>query len=146
MQRAHGVAQIQAPAQASDTLANVEDMSRDELLAERALLLQQKAQLENEASAQKRAGRVKVGKGIGYRIQTLCTRLSEINTRIKDLNRRERDAAEGALREIVLAMQDYLPPDGITAKAFASRVIGAVDNDQINPIIERIMREQEAKP
>lgn len=47
-------------------------------------------------------------------------------------------AAADALLAIVDATRDYLPPDGITEREFISRVIGAIDNPDINPIIREL--------
>lgn len=49
-----------------------------------------------------------------------------------------RDAAPvmlAAIMDAVAAMRAYLPPDGIGKEEFISRVIGALDNPDINPII-----------
>lgn len=46
--------------------------------------------------------------------------------------------AERALLQVVAAVRDYLPPDGIPEQTFISRVIGAVDNPYINPVIRRL--------
>lgn len=52
----------------------------------------------------------------------------------------EREIAELAkvVLEVLSAVRDYLPPDGISAKDCLSRVIGAVDNRDINPLIEKL--------
>jgi len=142
MQRGHGVARIQADADGSDVLPPVEAMTRDALVSERALIVTQKSQLEIEAQAQKRAGHSKVVKGVGYRIQTLCARLSAINGRIREIDRRSRSHAEQALLDIAIAVREHLPPGGIPAKAFISRVLGAIDNDQINPLVNRLLAQE----
>lgn len=36
------------------------------------------------------------------------------------------------IKEIRKAADEYLPPDGISAAQFATRVIGAIDNPDIN--------------
>lgn len=43
-----------------------------------------------------------------------------------------------SLLAVVDAVRDYLPPDGIDAQTFISRVIGAVDNPEINPLIREM--------
>ena len=45
------------------------------------------------------------------------------------------EALQAAVMAVVDAVRDYLPPDGISEKDFISRVIGAVDNPTINPVI-----------
>ena len=50
----------------------------------------------------------------------------------------EKLAARVALLEVVDAMRDYIVPDGISAEAFASRVIAAMDNPEINPVIREL--------
>ena len=45
------------------------------------------------------------------------------------------EAMQDAVMAVVDAVRDYLPPDGISEKDFISRVIGAVDNPTINPVI-----------
>ena len=45
------------------------------------------------------------------------------------------EALQSAIMAVVDAVRDYLPPDGISEKDFISRVIGAVDNPTINPVI-----------
>jgi len=45
-----------------------------------------------------------------------------------------------AVLEVLNAVRDYLPPDGISAKDCLSRVIGAVDNSDINPLIKKLER------
>lgn len=52
----------------------------------------------------------------------------------------EREIAQLAkvVLEVLSAVRDYLPPDGISAKDCLSRVIGAVDNRDINPLIEKL--------
>lgn len=47
-------------------------------------------------------------------------------------------AADRALMQVVEAVRAYLPPDGIEPHEFISRVIEAIDNPQINPIIKDI--------
>lgn len=36
------------------------------------------------------------------------------------------------IKEIRKAADEYLPPDGISASQFATRVLGAIDNPDIN--------------
>jgi hypothetical protein len=43
-----------------------------------------------------------------------------------------------ALLAVVDAVRDYLPPDGISEQECLNRVIGAVDNSDINPFIREI--------
>ena len=45
------------------------------------------------------------------------------------------EALQDAVMAVVDAVRDYLPPDGISEEDFISRVIGAVDNPTINPVI-----------
>ena len=45
------------------------------------------------------------------------------------------------VRNIVKAARAYLPPDGITADEFINRVIEAIDNDEVNPTIARLMED-----
>lgn len=45
---------------------------------------------------------------------------------------------EKALLETVQTVRDYLPPDGIGKDEFISRVIEAVDNPDIAPVIAEI--------
>lgn len=45
------------------------------------------------------------------------------------------ETLQAAVMAVVDAVRDYLPPDGISEKDFISRVIGAVDNPTINPVI-----------
>lgn len=138
LQRAHGVSGTMAGSQPSDELPAVGDMTLEDLQSERALLIHQKAQLEIEVKAQRSAGRKAPAKGAGYRIQTLCARLSEVNAQIK-LHRLARNAdRDDALLEVVEAVRAHLPPDGIPVKEFVSRVVAAVDNERINPIIAAI--------
>lgn len=48
------------------------------------------------------------------------------------------NVAEQALLAVIDAVRDYLPPDGISAETFINRVIEAVDNPDINPVIRRL--------
>lgn len=50
----------------------------------------------------------------------------------------EMKAAGDALLAVVNAVREYLPPDGISADEFINLVIGATDNDEINPIIREL--------
>jgi hypothetical protein len=63
------------------------DMTLDECIAERATVLKQKAQAENQLQAAKRSSRMGRQHSIGMVISGHCTRLSEINDRIKQLGR-----------------------------------------------------------
>jgi len=42
-----------------------------------------------------------------------------------------RDAFANAVKAVITASQDYLPPDGISKEEFISRVLGATDNAAI---------------
>ncbi len=42
---------------------------------------------------------------------------------------------ESALLEVLDAVRDYLPPDGISVEEAMNRIIGAVDNPTINPVL-----------
>ena len=55
------------------------------------------------------------------------------------LQRENAEFAKAGL-EVLNAVRDYLPPDGISAKDCLSRVIGAVDNGDINPLIKKLER------
>ncbi|GMM94183.1 hypothetical protein [Qipengyuania sp. MTN3-11] len=44
-----------------------------------------------------------------------------------------------ALRAVVDAVRDYLPPDGIDAQECLNRIIAATDNPEINPVIAEII-------
>ncbi|MGQ3081074.1 MULTISPECIES: hypothetical protein [Alphaproteobacteria] len=52
------------------------------------------------------------------------------------------DICKGIVRKVVLVVREYLPPDGITAKELAGRIIGEIDNDDVNPMIARIMKQE----
>lgn len=45
------------------------------------------------------------------------------------------DVALRALVAVIDAVRDYLPPDGISMSEAMDRIIGAVDNPEINPVI-----------
>jgi hypothetical protein len=45
------------------------------------------------------------------------------------------DALADALLSVVDAVRDYLPPDGISKDEALTRIIGALDNAEINPFI-----------
>lgn len=47
-------------------------------------------------------------------------------------------ALRSATLEVLNAVRGYLPPDGINAKDCLSRVIYAVDNPAINPILKKL--------
>jgi hypothetical protein len=49
-----------------------------------------------------------------------------------------------ALLTCVDAMREYIVPDGISDDEFANRIIGALDNDQINPFIFELERVTQA--
>jgi hypothetical protein len=53
---------------------------------------------------------------------------------------REIVALRGAVMTVLDAVRDYLPPDGITAHECLTRVIGAVDNPTITPLVHAIER------
>jgi len=53
------------------------------------------------------------------------------------LQRENAELAKSFL-EVLNAVRDYLPPDGISAGDCLSRVIGAVDNSGINPLIKKL--------
>lgn len=44
-------------------------------------------------------------------------------------------ALSDAIREVISATCDYLPPDGISAQECVSRVLGATDNPTINAVM-----------
>lgn len=92
---------------ADDILSDVGSMTRAECIAERSTLLLQKTQAENELRAMKRAGATSAGKGIGYRIQSLCTRLSEVAERIKTLDAERRAATFEQAAFEVLSSTDF---------------------------------------
>jgi hypothetical protein len=52
--------------------------------------------------------------------------------------RHQRDEARAALMPVVDAVRAFLPPDGISADEFISRVIAATDNPTVNPVIARL--------
>lgn len=41
-----------------------------------------------------------------------------------------------AVMEVLKAVREHLPPDGISKEDLIDRVIGAIDNAEINPVIE----------
>ncbi|WP_370179954.1 hypothetical protein [Alteriqipengyuania sp.] len=128
LQRAHGVSGLIAESQPSDALPETAAMSLEELHAERALLIQQKTQLEIEVKAQKNAGHTHAVRGAGYRIQTLCSRLSEVNAAIKARNAmKQEELRNDTLKTIYAAVRAHLEPDGIDAGECLSRVIDALE-------------------
>lgn len=46
--------------------------------------------------------------------------------------------AEVALLNVVNAVRDYLPPDGISDVEFIRRVVASTDNPTINPVIREL--------
>jgi beta-phosphoglucomutase-like phosphatase (HAD superfamily) len=46
--------------------------------------------------------------------------------------------AEVALLNVVNAVRDYLPPDGISDVEFIHRVVASTDNPTINPVIRKL--------
>lgn len=50
----------------------------------------------------------------------------------------ELEVLRKAILAVVDATRDYLPPDGIGAQECLSRIIGATDNPEINPIIRSL--------
>jgi hypothetical protein len=50
----------------------------------------------------------------------------------------ERARLGDAILAVVDAVRDYLPPDGIDEQECLNRVIGAVDNPKINPVIRAL--------
>ena len=79
------------------------------------------------------------------RIETQANTIEELRSAnerwVIAFNQAEDDATgrietlQAAVMAVVDAVRDYLPPDGISEKDFISRVIGAVDNPTINPVI-----------
>ncbi|MCD1264268.1 hypothetical protein [Shinella sumterensis] len=69
-------------------------------------------------------------------------RMREVLSLARQAEALQRENAEFAksVLDVLNAVRDYLPPDGISAKEFLSRVIGAVDNDGINPLIKKLER------
>jgi len=61
----------------------------------------------------------------------------EERKRVEALQRENAELAKSLL-EVLNAVRDYLPPDGISAGDCLSRVIGAVDNSGINPLIKKL--------
>lgn len=103
LQRATGVQHIVAqPGYISDdSLPEVDALTLEEAMSERQQLLGELARCENEISAQKRAGRIRAARGIGFRKASICERLGIINDRIKILNRINRgDRWRQAIRDI----------------------------------------------
>ena len=67
-------------------------------------------------------------KGAGYRIQTLCARLSEVNAQIKARNAAgQQDAIRTAMHAIHAAVRAHQAPGGISAEECCARVIAAVE-------------------
>lgn len=83
-------------------------------------------------------------KASGFQAMTYCPEAFEALRALPDAIARiaqlEADRAEAnkALLSVLNAVRDYLPPDGISAHDCLTRVVGAVDNPEINPVIRRL--------
>ncbi len=103
LQRAHGVHLIapQKDSAGDDVLNDLAAMSQEELVAEQARLKFELARMENEISAAKRAGQVKLTHGLGHRKASIQNRLQPVTARIRLLVRmRTNDLWRQAVREI----------------------------------------------
>lgn len=96
------------------------DMTLDECLSERATVLKQKAQAENQLQAAKQSMRAGQQHSIGMVISGHCTRLSEINDRIKQLGR-SRNLDE--LKAFRSAAESVLSADDLTRVCERAEVI-----------------------
>lgn len=74
-----------------------------------------------------------------WAVASVCCVLSTIVSTPEGDDLVERVAKlERAIIAVVEATRAYLPPDGIDAQECLSRVLGATDNAEINPLILRI--------
>lgn len=94
MKHRHRAAEVRSTATVfvcpDDFNAQPSEMTLEECLAERATVLQQKAQAENQLQASKQSKRMGRQHAIGMVIQGHCTRLSELNDRIRTLRDTQR--------------------------------------------------------
>lgn len=49
-----------------------------------------------------------------------------------------RDVFANAIKAVIAASQEYLPPDGISKDEFINRVLGATDNAEIVSALEQL--------
>lgn len=77
-------------------------------------------------------------RSFGEFLGCVLTPLGEAYVTVPGATRLTPTEVERALMEVVDAVRDYLPPDGIGAQECLARVIAATDNPEINPIIAQI--------